>query len=241
MKGLLKGLRYISNIFEEVKEQEIQIGLPTDVKHVAHIGWDGRSSVESPSWMKEYNGGGVVQSAPLNASGQPREKPEVKWVSQDSSRRKSKKSSVRDLPELPKSSRRQFTDSLAASPSPKRDPSKLRSRGQQKKDSEGSSRGKELNSDAPESPSTSSSRKLADRSKKSRRKKYKDSSLHRSSKSEEKEGSTQSEDRLPSTPFSDPGSDNADSSVGSSSNKGLAASRLKPFVQEEVKGKTMVC
>lgn len=81
MKGLLKGLRYISEIFgmyfslfkkkkkrgfsdwndkmfelcvfaENEKEPEMQIGLPTDVKHVAHIGWDGPSSVNSaPSWV----------------------------------------------------------------------------------------------------------------------------------------------------------------------------------------------
>ena len=35
------------------KEQEIQIGYPTDVKHVAHIGWDG-PSVNSPSWVIIY-------------------------------------------------------------------------------------------------------------------------------------------------------------------------------------------
>lgn len=34
----------------EDKEEEIQIGLPTDVRHVAHIGWDG-PSLESPSWV----------------------------------------------------------------------------------------------------------------------------------------------------------------------------------------------
>lgn len=28
----------------------MEIGLPTDVKHVAHIGWDG-PSVNSPSWV----------------------------------------------------------------------------------------------------------------------------------------------------------------------------------------------
>lgn len=79
MKGLLKGLRYISQIFgvkletlisieialfqmdcscsyclefitENEKEAEMQIGLPTDVKHVAHIGWDG-PAVNSPSWV----------------------------------------------------------------------------------------------------------------------------------------------------------------------------------------------
>ncbi|XP_061361297.1 CRIB domain-containing protein RIC7-like [Gastrolobium bilobum] len=48
VKGLLKGLRYISQIFDE-KEEEIQIGLPTDVKHVAHIGSDDPSA-NAPSW-----------------------------------------------------------------------------------------------------------------------------------------------------------------------------------------------
>lgn len=28
----------------------MQIGFPTDVKHVAHIGWDG-PTVDSPSWV----------------------------------------------------------------------------------------------------------------------------------------------------------------------------------------------
>ncbi|XP_019465240.1 PREDICTED: CRIB domain-containing protein RIC1 [Lupinus angustifolius] len=52
VKGLLKGLRYISQIFDE-KEDEIQIGFPTDVKHVAHIGSDDPSAT-APSWMNEY-------------------------------------------------------------------------------------------------------------------------------------------------------------------------------------------
>uniref|UniRef100_A0A803KT03 CRIB domain-containing protein n=1 Tax=Chenopodium quinoa TaxID=63459 RepID=A0A803KT03_CHEQI len=50
MKGLLKGLRYISTIFDEEQETEMQIGFPTDVKHVAHIGWDGPTA-NSPSWL----------------------------------------------------------------------------------------------------------------------------------------------------------------------------------------------
>ncbi|KAJ6313210.1 hypothetical protein OIU77_014670 [Salix suchowensis] len=53
VKGLLRGLRYISQMFDE-KEQEMQIGLPTDVKHVAHIGWDGPSE-NPPSWMNAYS------------------------------------------------------------------------------------------------------------------------------------------------------------------------------------------
>ncbi|XP_050220210.1 CRIB domain-containing protein RIC5-like [Mercurialis annua] len=56
MKGLLRGFRYISQIFDE-KEPEMEIGFPTDVKHVAHIGWDG-PSVSKPSWMNDF------QSAP---------------------------------------------------------------------------------------------------------------------------------------------------------------------------------
>lgn len=39
---------------KEEKEPEMQIGLPTDVKHVAHIGWDG-PSLESPSWVSGRN------------------------------------------------------------------------------------------------------------------------------------------------------------------------------------------
>jgi len=33
-----------------VKEREIEIGHPTDVKHVAHIGWDGPNG-NGPSWV----------------------------------------------------------------------------------------------------------------------------------------------------------------------------------------------
>ncbi|CAL9235397.1 unnamed protein product [Arabidopsis halleri] len=53
MKGLLKGLRYITQIFDEEKEQEMQIGFPTDVKHVAHIGSDGPAN-NTPSWMNDF-------------------------------------------------------------------------------------------------------------------------------------------------------------------------------------------
>lgn len=31
-------------------ESEMQIGAPTDVKHVAHIGWD-NASVTNPTWV----------------------------------------------------------------------------------------------------------------------------------------------------------------------------------------------
>ncbi|KAK9076012.1 hypothetical protein SSX86_004342 [Deinandra increscens subsp. villosa] len=66
VKGFFKGLKNI-HIFDE-EEPEIQIGMPTDVKHVAHIGADGPAT-ESPSWMKGYDGGesrlGSVESADI--------------------------------------------------------------------------------------------------------------------------------------------------------------------------------
>lgn len=40
---------------ESEKEEEIEIGNPTDVKHVAHIGWDGPSAnATAPSWVCFY-------------------------------------------------------------------------------------------------------------------------------------------------------------------------------------------
>ncbi|CAA7015329.1 unnamed protein product [Microthlaspi erraticum] len=54
VKGLLKGLRYITQIFDEDKDQHgMQIGFPTDVKHVAHIGSDGPAA-NAPSWMSDF-------------------------------------------------------------------------------------------------------------------------------------------------------------------------------------------
>ncbi|XP_027361857.1 CRIB domain-containing protein RIC10-like [Abrus precatorius] len=52
IKGIYKGFKYITQLFV-VKEREMEIGYPTDVKHVAHIGWDGPSGT-GPSWMNEF-------------------------------------------------------------------------------------------------------------------------------------------------------------------------------------------
>ncbi|KAJ0229722.1 CRIB domain-containing protein RIC3 [Hirschfeldia incana] len=70
VKGLLKGLRYITQIFDEDKDQDIQIGFPTDVKHVAHIGSDGPVA-NVPSWMgdfkpQEHENGQVVSRGDAN-------------------------------------------------------------------------------------------------------------------------------------------------------------------------------
>ncbi|KAG8482092.1 hypothetical protein CXB51_027108 [Gossypium anomalum] len=54
IKGIYKSFKYISQLFV-VKEREMEIGYPTDVKHVAHIGWDGPpGSGTAPSWMNEF-------------------------------------------------------------------------------------------------------------------------------------------------------------------------------------------
>ncbi|XP_058211350.1 CRIB domain-containing protein RIC5 isoform X2 [Rhododendron vialii] len=80
MKGILKGLRYISQIFDNEKEEEMQIGHPTDVKHVAHIGMDGPSA-NTPSWMNEYKPNSEGSSVPSNS--EPKGKPATKKSSQD--------------------------------------------------------------------------------------------------------------------------------------------------------------
>ncbi|KAE9619164.1 hypothetical protein Lal_00047155 [Lupinus albus] len=63
VKGLLKGLRYISQMFDEQGvENDIQIGFPTDVKHLAHIGCDDSQSHKPTSWMKEFKGPEEISS-----------------------------------------------------------------------------------------------------------------------------------------------------------------------------------
>ncbi|KAG6383007.1 hypothetical protein SASPL_157265 [Salvia splendens] len=56
VKGIFKGFKYTISQFFVVKEREIEIGYPTDVKHVAHIGWEGASGT-APSWMSEFKTG----------------------------------------------------------------------------------------------------------------------------------------------------------------------------------------
>ncbi|KAJ9169276.1 hypothetical protein P3X46_017484 [Hevea brasiliensis] len=38
---LVKGFKTFSQLFVDEEELEMEIGVPTDVKHVTHIGWDG--------------------------------------------------------------------------------------------------------------------------------------------------------------------------------------------------------
>ncbi|XP_047320927.1 CRIB domain-containing protein RIC1 [Impatiens glandulifera] len=107
MKGLLKGLRYISQIFVEEKEEEIQIGLPTDVKHVAHIGSDGPSSTQ-PTWMNEFS------SAPSNDAPSP--------VQGINAHEETSESPTRRNSSTKKHSRRRPSSEGVSADSPARDP-----------------------------------------------------------------------------------------------------------------------
>jgi len=197
MKGLFKGLRYISHIFEEEKEQDIQIGFPTDVKHVAHIGWDGPSEVDSsqPSWMKEFKS--TAQSGPLGSSGE-REEPEIKWVSEDSKRGNKIPSSPRcDLPDLPKSTRRHASSENGTTDSPRKKDKSRQSR-RSKDAGDGSVRSSRRQKESGEAAGSG----LPDIPKKNRRKKSKDSfSNEGSSRRSSKAGPSTSD------PFSDIGPD----------------------------------
>ncbi|GAB4830068.1 hypothetical protein Ancab_019708 [Ancistrocladus abbreviatus] len=196
MKGLLKGLRYISQIFEEEEEKEIQIGYPTDVKHVAHIGWDG-PAVSSPSWMNEFKSPAEgPASAPPQPNGDAKENEECKRTPEDSIGKSVRDSSARDLPGIPKASRRQpsieSTESIESPPrSPKKSKELKKSRrrhsgssAKESKESSGnkSSRQKEVSTPAD----AESSQNLPNIPKKSRRKKSKDGEVSGSSSTRSK-------------------------------------------------------
>ncbi|RWR81147.1 CRIB domain-containing protein RIC7-like protein [Cinnamomum micranthum f. kanehirae] len=102
MKGILKGLRNISQMFEpNCKEPEMQIGFPTDVKHVAHIGWDGPSTT-APTWMNEFKSTPDFSTASSNNSGEGKDSP----TKPSSSQGGLQESKSRDVLELPKPSKR---------------------------------------------------------------------------------------------------------------------------------------
>ncbi|KAM3334801.1 hypothetical protein ACQJBY_029303 [Aegilops geniculata] len=75
---LLRGFKNLSHqIFavydeedEDEEEPEMVIGLPTDVKHVAHIGWDGSTSTTSSvrSWNRAAPPPGTTAPAAASAS-----------------------------------------------------------------------------------------------------------------------------------------------------------------------------
>ncbi|KAL6843099.1 hypothetical protein ACP4OV_026812 [Aristida adscensionis] len=57
LSDLLFFLTHVYTILAVVKEHEMEIGYPTNVKHVAHVGWDSPTgSAASPSWMNDMKG-----------------------------------------------------------------------------------------------------------------------------------------------------------------------------------------
>ncbi|XP_010240910.1 PREDICTED: CRIB domain-containing protein RIC10 isoform X2 [Nelumbo nucifera] len=92
MKGIYKGFKYLSQIFDEKwvcfsvgKDRDMEIGYPTDVKHVAHIGWDSHSS-NAPSWMNKFKTSSDFSATSLSKISDPRD-PNLSavstWSSQD--------------------------------------------------------------------------------------------------------------------------------------------------------------
>ncbi|XP_065874697.1 CRIB domain-containing protein RIC7-like [Euphorbia lathyris] len=185
MKGLLKGLRYISQIFDNEKEPDMQIGFPTDVKHVAHIGWDG-PSVNSPSWMNEFKEPAKFSSsAPLNSKGEPVEDDDNEsWVSEESKRisKSSRLDGHGEPSEKPKSRRNSSSGALGLEESKSEKPKQRRSSKSGTKDS---SDGKSLRhkDKDKEKDSTDGSSNPANLPKKTRRKKSKDISSSKASRS----------------------------------------------------------
>lgn len=45
---------FLLTLFPDSKEPEMEIGLPTDVKHVSHIGLEG-ASANQPSWVCHFS------------------------------------------------------------------------------------------------------------------------------------------------------------------------------------------
>ncbi|KAL0885052.1 hypothetical protein Bca101_009034 [Brassica carinata] len=162
VKGLLKGLRYITQIFgeshlindlqhldvsyedeDEDEDHDIQIGFPTDVKHVAHIGSDGPAA-NVPSWVRgDANNNPVGEGVGLQELLPPPEKPKHKktrrkseTTSQNGSPpRRSSNVSTSDMP--PKHSRR-HSRSRHGSMDSSNDPSVRRRRVVSVNDAEGS-------------------------------------------------------------------------------------------------------
>ncbi|KAK1598488.1 hypothetical protein QYE76_046458 [Lolium multiflorum] len=138
MKGIFKSFKIISHIFA-AKEQEMEIGCPTDVKHVAHIGWNtstGTLTGNAPaSWINSIGGssdfgslGNLAPSAGTSWASQDFEPRGVSplGIASEMTRQQDAAAALTcgpDLPRPPKKTRRgrkrTATDSLATSSMPK--------------------------------------------------------------------------------------------------------------------------
>ncbi|GJS13372.1 RNA-directed DNA polymerase, eukaryota [Tanacetum coccineum] len=116
IKGVFKGFKFISNIFV-IKEREMEIGYPTDVKHVAHIGWDG-SSGSAPAWMNEFKTAPDFAATSIGNAGSAMST----WSSQDFGEAMGRRPSddvlndlpTVDLPNIPKKQRRKKSKSTCS-------------------------------------------------------------------------------------------------------------------------------
>ncbi|CAA2934295.1 Hypothetical predicted protein [Olea europaea subsp. europaea] len=128
MKGIYKGFKYtLSQMFVVKEDREIEIGYPTDVKHVAHIGWDGPSG-SAPSWMNEFNSGPDFSAASIGNTGSALSP----WSSQDfgqSPRQQSTTDNSKDIipVELPSTQKKQKRKKSKSTSSPKSGSSSSRS------------------------------------------------------------------------------------------------------------------
>lgn len=78
MKGIFKGLKIISQLFALHKEHEMEIGYPTDVRHVSHIGLG--TTDTCPSWMSEFRELEELSAGSMSSVAQSRQ---TSWASLD--------------------------------------------------------------------------------------------------------------------------------------------------------------
>ncbi|WOL18815.1 hypothetical protein Cni_G27612 [Canna indica] len=126
MKGLLKGIKYISHIFAHKEHHEMEIGYPTDVKHVAHVGFDNIYGT-SPSWMNDYKTSPDFTSGSFTTFGSR----ETSWASQDFEQRDHLQPAVahayHPCPDLPKAPKKTTDKSKKPNSKVKSPPSSARS------------------------------------------------------------------------------------------------------------------
>lgn len=126
MKGIYKSFKFISQIFV-VKEREMEIGYPTDVKHVAHIGWNGPSG-SAPSWMNEFKTSSDFSATSLSNISDRRDSNPLAlstWSSQDFEQSMGCQTTSEmfsdvlpnDLPNIPKNPKRKKSKSASSSSS----------------------------------------------------------------------------------------------------------------------------
>lgn len=210
VKGFLKALG-ISQMFEEEKEQEMQIGLPTDVKHVAHIGWDG-PSVENPSWMKEFKEPGQFHTAPLGPPLDSNDHPQNRSCDSEDANQKYKNANSSlpdDNSEGSKTSRRQSSSENGSGGSTS--PKKARSSRRHKESSDGT-RSSRHSRPGSGGGSDSPARDLPDIPKKTRRKKSKEDGGVSSGSSRTSKSKGTSSNRAPEDPGQGTEYDNSNSS-----------------------------